>query len=105
MLHKKTYLMALCEELATPLTQDGEFLLKGGFGTGDGPVVAVPPTNRGCKNEPCTNDHCINAGCIDDLCENSGCKNVPLVIEVDTSTKESGTTKEEKGLINCGFLS
>lgn len=104
MINKKTKLMALCEELATPLTQDGEFLLKGGFGTGDGVEVTVRPTNTGCQNKPCTNERCRNEGCSDVFCSNSDCENVTLDIEIITS-EESGSTKEEKGLINCGFLS
>lgn len=104
MLHKKTKLMALCEELATPVTQDGEFLLKGGFGTGGGPVAVVPPTNTGCENEGCSNEGCKNVGCSDVFCSNSDCENVTLEVEI-ISSEESGSTKEEKGLINCGFLS
>ena len=105
MISKKSRIMALCEELATPVTQDGEFLLKGGFGNGDGGtvVVVLPAINAPCTNENCKNSSCYNGGCNNPGCENKNCENGTIAAEVSTITPGS-STKASDAIVQCGFL-
>ena len=109
MICKKTNLMALCEELATPVTQDGEFLLKGGFGSFGG-GISPRITNQDCLNIACKNAWgCTNVVCVNGECINSahGEKECTNQICRNTTAKPEPTdvpTKEEDKAIQCGFL-
>ena len=102
---KKTNLMALCEELATPVTQDGEFLLKGGFGSY---AVSGPPlsVNGTCTNQKCINDPCPNGVCMNVECINAECGNEPSTTAKPDPTPELSEkpTKGSNSYISCGFL-
>lgn len=110
MLHKKSYLMALCEELATPVTQDGEFLLKGGFGSFEGISISPRQSNGDCMNDPCTNPH----GCTNTICTNGACTNSDMHGKTCSNqtcyntTKKPGSseepTKADGKIVQCGFL-
>lgn len=107
MLYKKTKLMALCEELATPVTQDGEFHLKGGFGSNSGPVTVVRLENYLCKNNNCINPGCINYACTNIYCVNNDCIHATLPVtstEKPTSELSEKPSKGSNGIPLPGFL-
>ena len=56
----------------TPLTQDAEGKLLGGFVGMQG--MRAPSEE---KNDPCSNSNCSNQGCVNIDCSNTGCKNAP----------------------------
>lgn len=102
MISKKTRLMALCEELATPVTHSGEFQLKGGFGGGN-ISARVYDLNGGCINQGCYNGPCPNFQCINIECTNVGCEeSTPAPDPTPDPTDEP--TKKDDNIVLCGFL-
>lgn len=87
MLHKKKAgLLSQLESFITPLSEDAEGKLRGGFGgMNDGDIV-VYPSNTACDNSPCSNYECFNYGCSNSGCDNTGCSEFPLEIEDSTTT-------------------
>jgi hypothetical protein len=76
---------------ATPLTQDAEGKLLGGFVGMQGAKAAegknAPCYNRGCTNAPCTNNGCDNYICVNDVC-----KNITTATQTPTSTDTTTAT-------------
>lgn len=99
-------LLALCEELLTPLSIEIEGELKGGFCSITGSTMAADITagNVGCRNSLCINDGCLNYGCVNISCTNSknGCRNISIL---STPKPKSTTTVAPNGTyVSCGFL-
>lgn len=110
MISKKSRLIALCEELATPVTQDGEFLLKGGFGSSDGGPTTTEVINGDCINDPCTNAYgCTNTICTNGACTNSSLHGNSCINKTcfNTTLKPGSSeepTKADGKIVQCGFL-
>lgn len=75
----------------TPLTEDNEGMLRGGF-SGMGVEIAEPLTNEDCNNTNCYNGPCINTGC-----SNTSCTNKPCSVGTTTTT----TTTKKYLLTSC----
>lgn len=57
----------------TPLTEDNEGQLRGGFaGLGGNDIDAQANSNCPCHNGTCTNKKCVNDACQNDTCTNDG---------------------------------
>lgn len=63
----------------TPLTQDAEGKLLGGFVGMQGMRKPADENNDRCSNSNCTNQGCINIDCSNTGCNNAPCANTPTV--------------------------
>lgn len=66
----------------TPLTQDAEGKLLGGFVGMQGMRALAEE-----KNSPCSNSSCSNQGCVNIECNNNSCKNAPCAMHQHTYSK------------------
>ena len=87
----------------TPLTEDQEGYLHGGFiGIEGGAGIARSNgkcTNDNCPNTSCGNDSCENKGtCTNSSCSNGVCKNTSCP-DITTSTKSKSIIYNFSGLI------
>lgn len=104
MLHKKKAgLLSQLESFITPLSEDAEGKLRGGFG-GITEVMSTAAYNADCSNPSCTNGRCTNAGkCDNGKCTNGDCTNtddcINHVCSDSTSTKEPTSPKPAFGLL------
>lgn len=78
----------------TPLTQDAEGKLLGGFvgmqGNANGMTLNKRCDNIECKNYSCANEECINERCDNANCINRGC--ILVTTETPTPTVTDTTT-------------
>ena len=79
---------------ATPLTQDAEGKLLGGFVGMQGAKASFAKNeicyNRGCTNAPCINDGCANCVCANDSCINITVTQTPTSTDTTTATYAPG---------------
>ena len=89
----------------SPLSEDNEGLLRGGFAGLGGTLIEEPEnpyTNCGCVNgKKCKNDPCTNLSCINNTskCFNGDCTNVTT-----TTTTTTTTTVEYVSIGDMSFL-
>ena len=88
----------------TPLTEDNEGQLRGGF-SGMGGMSIEVNEDSSCSNDPCVNNGCVNEGCTGpgqgtNNCTNKGCRNICTNNGCSTTT---GTTNPPTG-IGYGIL-
>ena len=76
---------------ATPLTQDAEGKLLGGFVGMQGAKAPIGK-NEPCYNEGCTNAPCTNDGCQNHICINKWCTIVTTATQTPTSTDTTTAT-------------
>ncbi len=74
---------------ATPLTQDAEGKLLGGF-VGMQGAKAPSEINIDCSNINCTNVSCVNMGCSNNECVNWPCEKIVTATDTTTATNTQG---------------
>ena len=101
MLHKKkTGLLSQLESFITPLSEDAEGKLRGGFAGMMAARWKKEADNTICINPVCNNIDCYNIGCTNRGCTNVGCTNLPYVTEDDdTSTTDIITQPVNNGCL------
>lgn len=87
----------------TPLTQDAEGKLLGGFVGMQGMRALAEEKNSPCSNSSCSNQGCVNIECNNNSCKNAPCTNTPTV-KPSVSVTITVTVTGAGSALNLGFF-
>ena len=79
----------------SPLSEDNEGLLRGGFAGLGGNDIDAENKDYECVNKTCNNTSCNNTYCYNDHCDNDHCSNDHCGL----TTKSPDGTKNDTGLL------
>lgn len=99
----KVNLLSNVELEVTPLTQDAEGKLLGGFVGMQGMRVPAEEKNAPCSNSSCSNQGCVNIEYNNNSCKNAPCTNTPTV-KPSVSVTITVTVTGACSALNLGFF-
>lgn len=94
----KHFLADISLELS-PLAEDNEGMLRGGFAGLGGNDIDASNTDDHCVNDTCSNSPCTNAPCLNKDCDNKHCSNKYCGMTTTSSTTKPNGGEGFNGLL------